>query len=139
MEKFGLDLDEESALNNLEQTNPHAAHKHPLQEWINLIPHAERCQDQHCNQAKCKQLKELMIHTESCAHKTTGECMNCSQLQHFYSRHAKQCKEANCEISCCRSYKQMLADHRNSQRIKQEITLSRRILFIDTQQETIEC
>lgn len=128
MEKFGLDLDEESSLNHLDQTQ--AAPIHPLQAWINLIPHAERCQDQQCNQTMCNELKEYMAHAKSCAHAGNGECIGCSQLEHMYSRHAKQCNQAECVVSYCLKYKECLVRHR----IKQEVTLNRRVLFIDTEE-----
>lgn len=137
MEKFGLDLDEESSRNNLEEANPQTAHKHPLQAWIDLMPHAERCQD--CSQTKCKQLKAYMNHAISCAHQNNGECMECSQLQQMYNCHAKQCNQTECVISHCSKYKQSIRYHRNLHRIKQEVTASRRALFITDNEEMIEC
>lgn len=135
MEKFGLDLDEES-VNGLEQTtNPHEARKQSIQRVIKSLQHACLCKEEQCDQPMCLKLKEFMIHMNNCKRKTNTVCMICKELMGLYCYHAKQCDEAKCQIPFCKHIKQKLQQQQLVQRQKQEETMLRHVAFMNNNED----
>ncbi|MCO5570371.1 hypothetical protein L7F22_024091 [Adiantum nelumboides] len=72
-----------------------------LRMMLEVLVHASKCRDPSCQFAKCRNMKELFRHGNSCTKRAMGGCSICKRMWFLLTTHARACKETVCSVPRC--------------------------------------
>ncbi|KAH7281754.1 hypothetical protein KP509_36G061900 [Ceratopteris richardii] len=72
-----------------------------LRMMLDVLVHASKCVDPSCQYPKCRNMKELFRHGNSCTKRANGGCSNCKRMWFLLTTHARTCKESVCTVPRC--------------------------------------
>ncbi|KAH7298465.1 hypothetical protein KP509_25G044800 [Ceratopteris richardii] len=94
-----------------------------LRMILKVLVHSSNCKDAGCQFSKCKNLKDLFRHGNTCVKRATGGCPYCKRIWFLLSAHARSCKESICNVPRCGDIR------RHLRRIQQQQESRRRAAF----------
>ncbi|XP_078432659.1 histone acetyltransferase HAC12-like isoform X2 [Wolffia australiana] len=78
-----------------------------IQLVLELLVHASRCREMHCEYPSCRHVKGLFHHGAMCKVRVAGGCHSCKKMWYILRLHARACKEGNkCLVPRCRDLKE---------------------------------
>ncbi|MCO5614060.1 hypothetical protein L7F22_068341 [Adiantum nelumboides] len=92
-----------AAAADLSTANPDLRKQRMLQlrMMLEVLVHASKCRDPSCQFAKCRNMKELFRHGNSCTKRAMGGCSICKRMWFLLTTHARACKETVCSVPRC--------------------------------------
>lgn len=72
-----------------------------LRMMLDVLVHASKCRDPSCQYAKCRNMKDLFRHGNSCTKRAMGGCSICKRMWFLLTTHARACKETVCSVPRC--------------------------------------
>lgn len=94
-----------------------------LRMMLVVLVHCAKCSDASCQFAKCKNMKDLFRHGNTCQKRAGGGCPLCKRMWYLLSTHARSCKESVCPVPRCKDLRQHMS------RLQQQQESRRRAAF----------
>lgn len=97
-------------------------------QLLNALLHSNQCSITDCRIELCKNLKQIIVHTQNC---TSLGCNICRKYVQICTYHAENCHEENCCIRPCRHIKIRLQEKRQTARF--DINKYSKIFYVNSQ------
>ncbi|MCO5595257.1 hypothetical protein L7F22_049297 [Adiantum nelumboides] len=86
-----------------------------LRMMLVVLAHCAKCKDALCQFAKCKNMKDLFRHGNSCPKRAGGGCPLCKRMWFLLTAHARSCKESVCTVPRCKDIRLHLSRAQHQQ------------------------
>ncbi|KAI5057544.1 hypothetical protein GOP47_0027559 [Adiantum capillus-veneris] len=86
-----------------------------LRMMLVVLAHCAKCNDPSCQFAKCKNMKDLFRHGNTCPKRAGGGCPLCKRMWFLLTAHARSCKESVCTVPRCKDIRLHLSRAQHQQ------------------------